>query len=66
MEGFKGPVCQVPKVMAREGGVLAPGTRLQHLGDSEVLLKKERRSDARVSLALGGGPGKGLLESWYA
>ena len=35
---------EVPQVMAREGGVSTPSTSLQHLGDSEVLLKK-RRSD---------------------
>ena len=38
VEGFKGPVRQVPYAMTREGGVPAPSTRLQHLGDSEVLL----------------------------
>ena len=45
MEGFEGPVQQVPQVMAREGGVLAPSTSLQHMGDSEVLLKQKRRND---------------------
>ena len=45
VEGFKGAMRQVPKVMTREGGVLEPCTRLQHLGDSEVLLKKKGRSD---------------------
>ena len=47
MEGIEGPVSEVPQVMAREGGVLAPskGARLEHLGDSEVLFKKKRRND---------------------
>ena len=45
VEGFKGLMRQIPKVMTREGGVLAPCTRLQHLGDSEVPLEKKRRSD---------------------
>ena len=30
----------------RKDGMLAPSTRLQHLGDSEVLLKQKRWSDA--------------------
>ena len=38
-------MCKVPEVMTREGGVLAPCTRLQHLVDSEVLLEQKRRSD---------------------
>ena len=33
------------EVMTREGGVPAPCTRLQHLVDSEVLLKQKGRSD---------------------
>ena len=41
------PVSQVPQVMAREGGMLAPSTRLQHLGDSKVLLEKKRRGDTQ-------------------
>ena len=45
VEGFEGPVPQVPQVLASEGGVLAPSTCLQHLGDSEVLLEQKRRSD---------------------
>ena len=32
-------------VRGREGGVPAPCTCLQHLGDSEVLLEQKRRSD---------------------
>ena len=31
----------VPEVMTREGGVPVPCTRLQHLVDSEVLLKQK-------------------------
>ena len=50
--------------MARKGGVLAPSTRLQHLGNSEVLKRKDG-AIPRVSLDLGGGPGKGLPESWH-
>ena len=45
VEGFKGPMSQVPKVMTCEGGVLAPCTHLQHLGDSKVLPEKKRQSD---------------------
>ena len=45
VEGFEGPMRQVPQVMTREGGVLAPCTRLQHLVDSEVLLEQKRRSN---------------------
>ena len=41
MEGFKGPACEAPKVMTCEGGVLAPCTHFQHLGDSEVLPEKK-------------------------
>ena len=47
VESFKGPVRQVPQVMAREGGVLAPSTCLKHPGDSEVLLEQKRRSDTK-------------------
>ena len=45
VEGFEGPMRKVPQVMTREGGVPAPRTRLQHLGDSEVLLEQKRWSD---------------------
>ena len=45
VEDVKRPVSQVPQVMAREGGMRAPRTRLQHLGDSEVLLEKKRQGD---------------------
>ena len=47
VEGFEGPVCQVPQVMALEGGVLAPSTCLQHLGNSKALLEQKRRSDTK-------------------
>ena len=39
---FRGTYVLGPMVMTREGGVPAPCTRLQHLGDSEVLLETER------------------------
>ena len=45
VEGVEGPMGDVPQVVARKDGMLAPRTRLQHLVDSEVLLKKKRRSD---------------------
>ena len=45
VEGFQGPMCKVPEVMTREGGVLAPCTHLQHLVDSEVLLEQKGWSD---------------------
>ena len=45
VEGFEGPVRQVPQVMMRESGVPVPSTRLQHLGDSEVHLEQKRWSD---------------------
>ena len=45
VEGVEGPMGNVPQVAARKGRVLAPLIRLQHLVDSEVLLKKKKRSD---------------------
>ena len=45
VEGVEGPMGDVPQVLARKGGMPAPRTRLQHLVDSEVLLKKKRWSD---------------------
>ena len=45
VEGVEGPMGNVPQVVARKGGMPAPSTRLQHLVDSEVLLKKKRRSN---------------------
>ena len=41
VEGVEGPMGKVPQVVACEGGMPAPCTRLQHLVDSEVLLKKK-------------------------
>ena len=41
VEGVEGPMGNVPQVVACKGGMLAPRTRLQHLVDSEVLLKKK-------------------------
>ena len=41
MEGVEGPMGNVPQVVARKRHVLAPLTCLQHLVDSEVLLKKK-------------------------
>ena len=45
VEGVEGPMGDVPQVVARKCGMLAPSIRLQHLVDSEVVLKKKRRSD---------------------
>ena len=45
VEGVEGPMGEVPKVVARKGGMPAPRTRLQHLVDSEVLLKNKRWSN---------------------
>ena len=36
---------QVPEVVAHEGGVTAPSTRLQDLADGVVLLEKEGRGN---------------------
>ena len=44
VEGVEGPMGNVPKEVARKGGMPAQRTHLQHLVDSEVL-KKKRRSD---------------------
>ena len=46
VEGVEGLMGDVPQVVACKGGMLAPRTRLQHLVDSEVLLKKKKRSNA--------------------
>ena len=43
--GVEGPMSKVPQVVAREGGMPSPRTRLQHLVDSEVLLEKKRQSN---------------------
>ena len=45
MEGVQGLVRQVPEVVAREGCVTAPSTRLQDLADGVVLLEKEGRGN---------------------
>ena len=45
VEGVEGLVRQVPQVVARKGGMMPPRTRLQHLVDSKVLLKKKRQSN---------------------
>ena len=45
VEDVEGPMGKVPQVVARKRIITAPRTRLQHLGDSEVLLEKKRRSD---------------------
>ena len=45
VEGVEGPMGKVPQVVVHKGGMPAPRTGLQHLVDSEVLLKKKRRSD---------------------
>ena len=51
VEGVEGPMADVPQVVARKGGMPAPRTRLQHLADSEVLLKKKRWSDTTSLLS---------------
>ena len=45
VEDVEGPMGKVPQVVARKRFVTAPRTRLQHLGDSKVLLKQKRRRD---------------------
>ena len=45
MEGVQGLVGQVSEVMAHEGGVTTPSTRLQNLADSVILLEKKRRGN---------------------
>ena len=62
VEGVDGPMGDVHQVIARKGGMPASRTRLQHLVDSEVLLKK-RQSDT-VSRARGAGTGCSIPESW--
>ena len=57
VEGFEGLVRQVPQVVACKGGMTPPRTRLQHLMDSKVLLKKKRWSNTAGFLSLGRGTG---------
>ena len=52
--GGQGLMSNVPQVVTRKGGMPAPRTRLQHLVDSEVLLKKKRRSDTTHLTSSGG------------
>ena len=53
----------------REGGVLAPCTRLQHLVDSEVLLEQKRRSDtpglSSARRGIRNGPPRELISPRY-
>ena len=58
MEGVEGLMSNVPQVVTRKGGMPAPRTRLQHLVDSEVLLKKKIRSDTTRLTSLGSRHGK--------
>ena len=60
MEGVEGPMGNVSQVVTRKGGMPAPRTRLQHLVDSKVLLKKKRRSNTVRLTSSGGGHGKRL------
>ena len=53
-EGVEGPMGDVPLVVTRKGGMPAPRTRLQHLVDSEVLLKMKRRSNTMRLTSSGG------------
>ena len=57
VEGVEGLVRQVPQVVAHKGGMTTPLTRLQHLVDSKVLLKKKRRSNTAGFPSLGRGTG---------
>ena len=62
MEGVEGLARQVPQVMACKGSMTRltpPSTRLQHLVDSKVLLKKKRRSNTAGFPSLGRGTGLG-------
>ena len=60
---------KVPEVMTHEGGVPAPCTRLQHLVDSEVLLRQKRRSDTPGLLSsqrrIRNGPPRELVRPRY-
>ena len=58
MEGVEGPMGDVPQIVTRKGGMPAPRTRLQHLVDSKVLLKKKRQSNTTRLTSSGGGHGK--------
>ena len=64
VEGVEGLVRQIPEVMAREGGVTAPHTRLQDLADSVILFDEERWAIPRVSRAKGEAVGRGFPDSW--
>ena len=69
VEGVEGPMGKVPQVVARKGGMPAPGTRLQRLVDSEVLREKKRRSNT-TSLPSSRGRNRlfrtgELVSTWY-
>ena len=64
VEGVEGPMGEVPQVATYTGGMPVPRTRLQHLVDSEVLLKKKGR---RYTMSLPSSRGRNRLfipESW--
>ena len=54
VEGVQGPMGNVPQVVARKDCMPAPRTRLQHLVDSKILLKKKRRSNTTCLTSHGG------------
>ena len=54
VEGVEGLVSNVPRVVARKGCMPAPRTRLQHLVDSKILSKKNRRSNTTRLTSSGG------------
>ena len=54
VEGVEGPMGEVPQAVTRKGSMPASRTRLQHLVDSEVLLKKKKQSNT-TSLPSSGG-----------
>ena len=53
VEGVEGPMGKVPQVVARKGRMPAPRTRLQHLVDRKILLKK-KTEQYHASHELGG------------
>ena len=63
MEGVEGLMGEVPEVVTRKGGMPVPRTRLQHLVDSKVLLKKKRRSNTTRLTSSGAGTGSAVPES---
>ena len=58
VEGVEGLMNYVPQVVTRKGCMPAPRTRLQHLVDSKILSKKNRRSNTTRLTSPGSGHGK--------